>query len=136
MDRGSGSGSRFFPDPDPGDPKRPDSDLQYWLKPWIRIQYINVGNRIPLGAVKSTENHQEIHPFSLIFTFNRLTLSRNATLLNKLEINNYIFAEFTSELFFKIEMICKLIKILLEPGPDPTLHDFNISSSIITAKYP
>ena len=34
MDKGSGSG--IFPDPDPGDPKRPDSDPdpQHWREGW------------------------------------------------------------------------------------------------------
>ena len=31
VDKQSGSGSVIFPDPDPGDPKRPDSDPQHWF---------------------------------------------------------------------------------------------------------
>ena len=31
MDKGSGSGFCVFPDPDPGNPKRPDPDPQHWF---------------------------------------------------------------------------------------------------------
>ena len=61
MDKGSGSS--IFPDPDLGDPKRPDPDPQHWfLEP--RFIYIEIGHRL---RIKQTI--QQGRPFSFVSKF-------------------------------------------------------------------